>query len=319
MDDMPTDAARIWAEAETPHNAEADIERRNPSAMRITGTLSDIQAGLAVRAPAMIVTIYGDIVVPRGGVLWMGTLVEICAGLGISETLVRTAVSRLVAAGQLVGERHGRRSYYGLASGARTEFAAAARLLYGPPSSARGFLIHHAPGVDDETVRRAGLGRMGPDLYMRSDHPEHMAVPGLAFRAEVVKEAALLPGYAATLWDLQSFADAYRAVIDLFSPLAAALHEGAALLPVDAVSARLLLVQAYRAVLLRDPRLPEEALPSDWPGVAARRLFSELYRRISPLADDYIGTHFEGRDGYLPARTDEVVVRLQFLAIEAAA
>ncbi|HLP69572.1 MAG TPA: PaaX family transcriptional regulator C-terminal domain-containing protein, partial [Rhizobium sp.] len=105
----------------------------------------------------------------------------------------------------------------------------------------------------------------------------------------------------------------------LFSPLAAALREGAPLLPADAVSARLSLVQAYRAVLLRDPRLPEEALPSEWPGVAARRLFSELYRKISPLADDYIGTHFEGRDGYLPARTDEVVARLQSLAIETAA
>lgn len=316
-DDMPTDAARIWAEAGIPHKAEAEMERRNSSVMRVTDTLSDIQAGLAVRAPAMIVTIYGDIVVPRGGVLWMGTLVEICAGLGISETLVRTAVSRLVAAGQLVGERHGRRSYYGLAPGARTEFAAAARLLYGPQSSARGFLIHHAPGIDDETVRRAGLGRMGPDLYLRPDRPENVPVPGLAFRAEVVKEAALLSGYAATLWDLQSFAGAYRAVIDLFSPLAAALREGAVLRPADAVSARLLLVQAYRAVLLRDPRLPSNALPADWPGIASRRLFSELYRKISPLADEYIGTHFEGRDGYLPIRTDEVVARLQSLAREA--
>ncbi|MCO6179376.1 PaaX family transcriptional regulator C-terminal domain-containing protein [Ciceribacter sp. RN22] len=285
--------------------------------MRVTEILSDIQARLAVRAPAMIVTIYGDIVVPRGGVLWMGTLVEICARLGISETLVRTAVSRLVAAGQLVGERDGRRSYYGLAAGAQTEFAAAARLLYGPQSSASGFLIHHAPGVDDETVRRAGLGRMGPDLYLRADHPENAPIPGLTFRAEVVKEVALLSDYAATLWNLQSFADGYRTVIDLFSPLAELLKQGADLPPADAISARLLLVQAYRAVLLRDPRLPDEALPKDWPGHAARRLFSALYREISPLADDYIGAHFEGRDGRLPTRTDEVLTRLRSLEPEA--
>ena len=53
------------------------------------------------RAAAFIVTIYGDVVEPRGGATWIGNLIEICAAVGISETLVRTAVSRLVSAGQL--------------------------------------------------------------------------------------------------------------------------------------------------------------------------------------------------------------------------
>ncbi|PPJ48425.1 PaaX family transcriptional regulator [Rhizobium sp. KAs_5_22] len=277
---------------------------------------SQIQQQFTVRAPAMIVTIYGDIVVPRGGVLWMGTLVEICARLGISETLVRTAVSRLVAAEQLVGERDGRRSYYRLASGARTEFAAAARLLYGPPADADGFLIHHAPGLSDEMIRRAGLGRMGPDLYLRPNHPGSVPFLGLTFRAEVMKDGVLLADYAATLWNLQSFADEYRAMIDLFSPLSAALERGETLLPADAVSARLLLVQAYRAVLLRDPRLPADALPRDWPGLAARRLFARLYRSLSPMADAYIAAQFEGRDAHLPVETAETATRLQSLALD---
>ena len=287
--------------------------------LAVTGTewLPLLQQGLAIRAPAMIVTIYGDIVVPRGGVLWMGTLVEICARLGISETLVRTAVSRLVAAEQLVGERDGRRSYYRLASGARTEFAAAARLLYGPQTETDGFLIHHAPGLSDEVARRFRLGRMGPDLYLRPNHPENVPVPGLTFRAEVMKDGGLLADYAATLWNLQSFADEYRALIDLFSPLMTALERGETLLPADAVSARLLLVQAYRAVLLRDPRLPADALPKDWPGLAARQLFVQLYRSLSPLADAYIGAQFEGRDGPLPIETAETRARLDSLAFEA--
>ncbi|MFA7413363.1 MAG: PaaX family transcriptional regulator C-terminal domain-containing protein [Rhizobium sp.] len=287
--------------------------------LAVTGTqwLPLLQQRLTTRAPAMIVTIYGDIVVPRGGVLWMGTLVEICAHLGISETLVRTAVSRLVAAEQLVGERDGRRSYYRLASGARTEFAAAARLLYGPQVGAEGFLIHHAPGLSDEIARRAGLGRMGPDLYLRPNHPENVRVPGLAFRAEVIKDGALLADYAATLWNLQSFADEYQTMIDVFSPLMTALAQGETLLPADAVSARLLLVQAYRAVLLRDPRLPADALPKDWPGLAARQLFGRLYQSLSPLADVYIGAQFEGRDGTLPTETVETRARLDSLASEA--
>jgi phenylacetic acid degradation operon negative regulatory protein len=284
---------------------------------RDVGEFSRILETFAIKAPAMIVTIYGDIVVPRGGVLWMGTLVEVCARLGISETLVRTAVSRLVAAGQLVGERDGRRSYYRLAPGARAEFTAAARLLYGPRAEADGFLIHHAPDLADEFVRRAGLGRMGPDLYLRPNHADLVAVSGLTFRAEVLAEGGLLAGYAATLWNLQSFADDYTAMIDLFSPLTAALERGEKLAAADAVSARLLLVQAYRSVLLRDPRLPAEALPEDWPGVAARRLFARLYRMLSPIADPFISLHFEGRDGHLAAETAETRSRLEGLVLDA--
>ncbi|PII39244.1 hypothetical protein T190_08555, partial [Sinorhizobium meliloti CCBAU 01290] len=89
-----------------------------------------------LRAASFIVTIYGDVVEPRGGAIWIGNLIEICAGVGISETLVRTAVSRLVAAGQLAGEREGRRSFYRLTDAARAEFAAAARVIFGPPEEA---------------------------------------------------------------------------------------------------------------------------------------------------------------------------------------
>lgn len=280
--------------------------------------LSQIQERLALRAPAMIVTIYGDIVVPRGGELWMGTLVEICGCLGISETLVRTAVSRLVAAGQLVGERDGRRSYYRLAPGARTEFAAAARLLYGPWTEATGFLIHHAPGLPDEVARRAGLGRMGPDLYLRPRHPDGMRLPGLTFSADVEADGQALAAYAATLWDLAAFDTDYRAMIELFSPLLDAQERGMPLSAADAVSARLLLVQAYRTVLLRDPRLPAAALPAGWPGPAARRLFARLYRSLSPMADSHVGATFIGRDEPLPVETDETRARLRALASELA-
>lgn len=278
--------------------------------------LAQIQESLALRAPAMIVTIYGDIVVPRGGELWMGTLVEICGCLGISETLVRTAVSRLVAAGQLVGERDGRRSYYRLAPGARTEFATAARLLYGPRAEATGFLIHHAPGLAEEVVRRAGLGRMGPDLYLRPRHQDGMKLSGLTFSADVEADGEALAAYAAGLWDLAAFDADYRAMIDLFAPLLEAQETGTSLSSADAVVARLLLVQAYRAVLLRDPRLPAAALPADWPGPAARRLFAGLYRSLSPMADSHVGANFIGRDDPLPAETNETRERLRSLADE---
>ncbi|MCV0428453.1 MAG: PaaX family transcriptional regulator, partial [Roseibium sp.] len=71
------------------------------------------------KAAQLIVSMYGDIVEPRGGVLWMGNLISLCAGFNVNESLVRTAVSRLVSKGQLEGQREGRRSYYALTEEAR--------------------------------------------------------------------------------------------------------------------------------------------------------------------------------------------------------
>ena len=111
-----------------------------------------------LRAASFIVTLYGDVVEPRGGLLWMGTLVEVCALVGISETRVRTAVSRLVAAGRLEGTREGRRSYYRLTEAARREFAAAAALVFAPPPRPAGWLI--AEGEAGAGLRGA-RGRAG--------------------------------------------------------------------------------------------------------------------------------------------------------------
>lgn len=101
--------------------------------MSQTDLIPRLCADLPITAGSFIVTVYGDVVVPRGEVLWIGSLIETCARIGISENLVRTAVSRMVAAGRLEGERSGRRSFYRLAPAARAEFADAARLLYARP------------------------------------------------------------------------------------------------------------------------------------------------------------------------------------------
>ena len=71
---------------------------------------ADIIKSEPPHAARFIVTIYGDIAEPRSGELWMGSLIELCGAVGISESLVRTAVSRLVSAEQLVGQRKGRRT-----------------------------------------------------------------------------------------------------------------------------------------------------------------------------------------------------------------
>ena len=277
--------------------------------------LSRLLEAAPIRAPGLIVTIYGDAVVPRGGVLWMGSLIAICERLGVSESLARTAVSRLVAAGRLEGERRGRRSYYRLAAGARDEFAAASRLFYGRERPAKGWLIRHG-GAGYSHAPGEHEARLGPDTVIRPWRGEPVSGPGVTMLADTISGHDELPRWAAGNWDLSAATTAYRQMVGLFAPLERDGEDGSAEMEADALPLRLLLVHHYRRARLKDPRLPAEALPADWPGGEARALFARLYRRLSPLADRHVGECFENESGKLPRETDETRARLAELATD---
>ena len=265
--------------------------------------------GVELRSAPFIVTIYGDVVVPRGGVLWTGTLIDICARVGINESLVRTAVSRLVAARQLAGERAGRRSYYRLDASAQTEFGHAARLLYSTEKPPRGWQVLHAPDLAEVEAKRLRLGHMGGSVYIRPDRDQAPPPGALLLRAAPVDS----PEALARFWDLSALQEQYHDINRRFEVLLDAVLKGA-LSDEASLVARLLLVHLYRNVLLRDPRLPPAALPADWRGTAARALFRRSYLALSEAAERHIAASFEGLDGPLPAHTPESDIRLAGLS-----
>lgn len=258
------------------------------------GSIAALAQDMRLNAAAFIVTIYGDVVVPRGGVLWTGTLIALCAGVGINESLVRTAVSRLVAADRLEGERIGRRSYYRLRRSALAEFMQAADLLYGPDRPAQGWQILHAPDLRPEEAQRLRLGHMGGPVFLRPDRGQALPRGTVAFHAEALTPDAALSQF----WDLTALRDGYAGFMALFDRLNPDALSGA-----EALTARLLLVHAYRFVLLRDPRLPAAHLPADWNAPEARALFCRLYLALTPAAESYVAAICEGADGALPAMT----------------
>ena len=278
------------------------------------GFRASLLDGLTLTAPAMIVTIYGDIVVPRGGVLWMGSLIGICAQFGITETQVRTAVSRLVNAGRLIGIRDGRRSYYQLADSARDEFDLAARLLFEPIPPADGWTILHARETTPETLRRAHFAALGSGVFIRPNHAHLRAVPpGIVFSAALSEGVKDMLELAHSLWPLAAYAAEYKSFVDRFTPMVEQLRYEGAGQEQDAVFMRLLLVHLYRHVLLADPLLPEAISPAGWPGQQARKLFANAYLELSRHADPEIGRLFEGRDAPLKTMTEATARRVQGL------
>lgn len=266
-----------------------------------------------LKAAAFIVTLYGDVVEPRGGELWMGNIIESCAAVGISENLVRTAVSRLMAAGQLQGERVGRRSFYRLSSEARAEFAYAAKVLYDYQATQQWRLVYVEGDEADavmRTLKRLGYAAVSPRLAMG---PDDVPLPKkvLVWQAEVLQGRDGMRAFVAEHWDLPVYAAAYQGFISHFQPVEALLPK---LEPATALTLRLLMVHEFRHVALRAPHLPVEALPQSWVGHEARQLFARLYLSLSQMADAKVGADFINMDGDLSEKSQQVSQRLERLA-----
>src|SRR2546423_13726821 len=64
------------------------------------------------RTGSIVITVFGDAIVPRGGSVWLGTLLEFFKGLDIDSGVVRTAMSRLAIDRRLQRNKGGRNRFF---------------------------------------------------------------------------------------------------------------------------------------------------------------------------------------------------------------
>jgi phenylacetic acid degradation operon negative regulatory protein len=259
------------------------------------------------RTGSIIITVFGDAIVPRGGAVALGTLLEFFAAIDVDATVVRTAMSRLTADGWFEREKVGRNSFYRLVQRERLTFDIATKHIYGPPASdwtGRFELLLIANGADRdaarEALKNAGFGSPLPGVWVA---PSGVPIPEEArgaIRLEVSAEDDSGRRLLSESWPLDRTAEAYRRFMKSFEPLRSwAAHDK--LSDIDAFTARVLLIHHYRRVVLRDPLLPAALLPQDWPGWAARELCGEIYRGVLPASEQWLDRHASNENGALPA------------------
>src|SRR5438045_9726688 len=83
------------------------------------------------RTGSIVITVFGDAIVPRGGSVWLGTLLEFFTALDIDSSVVRTAMSRLTADGWFERTKVGPNSFYRLVKRERQTFDYATQHMYG--------------------------------------------------------------------------------------------------------------------------------------------------------------------------------------------
>ena len=265
------------------------------------------------RTGSIVITLFGDAIVPRGGSVWLETLLEFFKTIDIDSGVVRTAMSRLANDGWLERNKVGRNSFYRLADKGRLTFDAAVKHVYNPQSpdwTGRFELLLIANSGDREASREAlqevGFGSPLPGVWIA---PSGVPVPQVAARAirlEVSAEDDNGRRLLSESWPLHRTADAYLKFMKTFEPLRGWIGRRERLSDADAITARILMIHYYRRVVLHDPLLPVALLPADWPGRAARQLCREIYRGLLSASEQWLDRHGSNETGHLPAAGAEL-------------
>lgn len=276
------------------------------------------------RAKSLVMTLFGDVITPHGGTVWLGSLIELLAPFGVNDRLVRTSVFRLAEEGWLDAEREGRRSRYALNPKSAARFERAYQRVYTPSYQewdGRWTLLFATSGTIT-AEQRAGLkkellwqgyGMVAPSVFA---HPaadaetlaeilERVEVRNSVFvcRASEAEPppARPLSDLISQCWELETVVADYRQFIEQFETVPQLLRKGGEADSEQAFVIRTLAIHAFRRINLHDPQLPLDLLPSDWPGKTAYELCRDIYQLTHAAAEQYILATLRKEDAAAPA------------------
>lgn len=280
-----------------------------------------------MNAGSLIISVFGDAVLPRGGRIWLGSLIGLLKPLELNERLVRTAIFRLVKEEWMYSKTIGRRADYMLTPDGQRRFDATARQIYAANSplwDQRWRLILNVGELtakQRERLRRAlfwqGFGVVGSECFIHPSTPLTAAFDALITddMSDILKH--LVPLIAAhadsdlspsnadmvqSAWNLEQLGTSYTDFVTRYQPMLHQLRHDAQheLDDENAFLLRTLLIHDYRRLVLRDPDLPDVLLPANWPGKKARLLSKEIYRRLLAPSERHIELHMKLADGTTP-------------------
>jgi len=308
---------------------DAPSPTRDPAGQALDVLIERFHAGERLRVWSFLITVFGDAIVPRGGMVGLAALQEITDRIGISPGALRAALSRLAKDGWVERARHGRRSYYRLTPESAATFADAARRFYapGPPAWTGGWSVAIAPdesGPDRErretALAGAGFLKLSTGVFLRpqtepgtdketdtGNDPQAGGSDLFTLRTDTAEP----PGWVReTLSDAEVGA-AYAALCETLAPLAGSLGNEGSLPPLDAMVARALLIHDWRRIVLRDKDLPEKIRPDGWPGDATRALVRALYASLLEPSERWLDACDGRPDGPLPPAGPELRARFR--------
>ncbi|MGW8361807.1 PaaX family transcriptional regulator [Streptomyces wedmorensis] len=254
--------------------------------------------GAPPRTQSLMLSFFGIHVLGTGTALSSASVIDAFARVEVGEDAVRSTLTRMVGRGLLERHRRGRRMYFSLTDRAaevladgeeRIRRTGAVNRAWDGTWTLVGFSLPESWRRERHDLRSrlvwAGFGPLQSGLWVapgRVDVAPVAAELGLGDRIKAFHAEAAAPTEAGPLlraaFDVDAIAEGYRAFLARWGdgPPPAEARDDLGLL--------LLLHTDWLDLVRRDPHLPAEHLPGEWPAEHAETLFRGLSARFEPGA-----------------------------------
>ncbi|HHP4568099.1 TPA: PaaX family transcriptional regulator [Acinetobacter baumannii] len=276
---------------------------------------------------SLISTIFGDSVLHRGGNISLASLIQLLELFGFNDRAVRTSVFRLVKNDWLCSDKIGRTSFYRITDSSRSTYLQAEQRIYNDQMKEWDHYWDLILMSSLDTENKALLKKELEWLGFANISTNLMAYPGcnrielqrllvdlnmseqvVVFKAETLQlfnnSVDTIGRMLRTNWPIDELRQRYLQFLDIFREIGVLLmQENEQPEPVQAFQIRTLLIHYYRRILLKDPALPLELLPTDWPAISARTLSMNIYKKVFEPADEYFLSVAATAEGPMPNAT----------------
>ncbi|MFJ2961606.1 PaaX family transcriptional regulator C-terminal domain-containing protein [Streptomyces collinus] len=254
----------------------------------------------SLRPQSLMLTFLGDQVLGRDVCVYSGSVIDVFARAGIGEQATRSTLTRMVGRDLLRRQREGRRMYFGLTERSEAVLRDGAQRIWRAGAVNRrwdgtwtllGFSLPESWQRQRHDLRSrltwSGFGPLFNGLWIA---PGEVDVSALVAELGLSAHVKVFRAHADTgmdigrmieeTWELSELADRYEGFAGRWQRWEDDLPDAG-----DALVLRLRLQTEWLQIVRRDPRLPVEHLPADWPAEPAEKTFRTVHERLSPLAE----------------------------------
>jgi phenylacetic acid degradation operon negative regulatory protein len=255
---------------------------------------------------SLILDLFGDYLRYGGDSVRLGQISELLGVFGIDAPIVRVNLSRLRREGWFTTHREGRETAYSLTPHLREILDEGRERIFhrhDEPWEGRWTMVIYQVPESDRAARDQlrkqlawhGFGQLSPSTWL-SPHDLRREAKEIAASLPAAKIDILWCGtddlsedrdLAARCWDLNQLGDDYTSFIQHYIPMddpeVNATKDGR-----QALIERMQLIGDYRRFPFRDPNLPTELEPTDWPSAEAHRLFTDVHTQLGGPATEYV-------------------------------
>jgi phenylacetic acid degradation operon negative regulatory protein len=269
--------------------------------------------GIPIDPNTVVFALFAQYVLPRGGEVWLGSLIKAMATLGISEAAARSAILRMKKRGILESQRLGRRTFYWMANAGMRELNIGGFRFSLPPEKTWDdrwtIVIYSIPeeqrGLRDElrsSLKWWGFGSLAPGTWISTrvllpEIESDLRELGVweyvsVFRSEYLGPEDPSAIVAKAFPELSTLETGYRDYIAKAKAVLQGLEAG--LLDDEVCFAtRMHNLWEIYAVAKDDPILPPALLPEDWPRFEAVELSAQVRHVLSAPAERFFDAIYE--------------------------